>query len=248
MKANAMTSLFDTPVDYEAAFRNFWNVTTDLPTIGVGVGNREGYSLYSNLAFRRIFYQDSNFDPTGMTLEQLEGKEVAEERLLLVNAVCDSGKPVMVSHTRLGFRVESVIYPWKPNFEAGPTNHVVTFSRSTSEISQDEIEVEVFESRFNSWGVLDELTDRQLEVLATLRDGCSQKEAARVLGVTPKTIETHRDQLIRRLGVSSTLEAIRLADRAGLTLENAKKTRHRSQPWERYRNQDSGTVNVHGVA
>lgn len=243
-----MTSLFETPVDFEAAFRNFWKITMDLPHIGVMVGDVAGNHLFSNRTFRSMFYADADFDPTGKTIEELEGPDVARERMQLVHQVIETGRPLIVQHTRLGVRIESVLNPWKPNRAEGSPRHVLVFSRSSCPTDPATANVDAFESEFNSWGELDELTDRQLQVLATLRQGCSQKEAAKVLGVTPKTIETHRDQLIRRLGLSSTLDAIRLADRAGLTLETAQKSRLRDRPWEKFRVAPELPVAPQGVA
>lgn len=234
-----MTSIFNTPVNYEMAFRSFWKIATDLPHVGILVGDLDGYHLFSNRTFRQMFYADAQFDPVGKTIEQLEGKEVAEERLRIARHVCETGKPLLIRHTRLGTRVESVVQPWKLNNLEERTRLVVVFSRSTSPAECKSPDVEEVESEFNSWGELDELTNRQLEVLAALREGLTQKQAAKALGVTAKTIETHRDQLIRRLGITSTLDAIRLADRAGLTMNNSRKRRLRDRPWEAFRDSDN---------
>lgn len=236
-----MTSLFDTPVEFDIAFRNYWKITGNLPHVGVLVGDIDGNHLYSNQAFRKMFYGTVDFDPVGKTIEELEGPEIARERLRIARQVCDTGRPMLIRHTRLGTRVESAAYPWKPNRIDAPPRHIVVFSRAASPADCPESGIDMFESEFNSWGELDELTDRQLEVLAALREGFSQKEAAKVLGVTAKTIETHRDQLVRRLGISSTLDAIRLADKAGLTLQNAKKRRVSERPWEQFRPSDSNS-------
>jgi DNA-binding NarL/FixJ family response regulator len=45
------------------------------------------------------------------------------------------------------------------------------------------------------------LTDRQKEVLALVADGKSTKEVAALLGISAKTIEAHRAQLMQRLGI-----------------------------------------------
>lgn len=230
-----MSSLFETPVEFEAAFRNYWKITTKLPNIGILIGDIEGNALFANEAARRMYYGDESFDPTGKTLAELEGEEVAAERVALVKRVCESGQPVTIRHTRRGVQLESVLFPWCPNSQESTPRHIVAFTHAVVFNGDvDENNVDCLESQYTSWGQLDSLTNRQLEVLAALRSGLSQKEAAKTLGVTAKTIETHRDQLIRRLGLSSTLQAIRLADRAGLTLENARKTRHVDTPWERY--------------
>ena len=60
------------------------------------------------------------------------------------------------------------------------------------------------------------LTDRQKEVLQLLAEGRSNKEIAAVLGVSVKTVEFHRGQIMRVLGVHTTAELTRFAVRLGL--------------------------------
>ena len=59
----------------------------------------------------------------------------------------------------------------------------------------------------------DSLTQRQQEILRWIALGKSTKEIARLLGISPKTVEFHRGQLIQRLGcrdvASLTLRAVR---------------------------------------
>lgn len=60
------------------------------------------------------------------------------------------------------------------------------------------------------------LTVRQLEVLKLVVAGCSTKDIAVRLGVSIKTVETHRGDLLRRLGVCNTAALVREALRLNL--------------------------------
>lgn len=60
------------------------------------------------------------------------------------------------------------------------------------------------------------LTDRQREVLILLAAGGSTRTIARRLKVSVKTIETHRAQLMKRLGIRDLANLVRYAIRAGL--------------------------------
>lgn len=60
------------------------------------------------------------------------------------------------------------------------------------------------------------LTDRQKEVLQLLAEGKSNKDIAAILGVSVKTVEFHRGQMMRMLGVHTTAELTRFAVRLGL--------------------------------
>lgn len=61
-----------------------------------------------------------------------------------------------------------------------------------------------------------ELTARQLQVLRLLAEGQSVKEIAYVLGVSIKTVEAHRSQLMDRLKIHDLPGLVRYAMRAGL--------------------------------
>lgn len=60
------------------------------------------------------------------------------------------------------------------------------------------------------------LTPRQREVLQRIAEGHSTKGIAFDLGVSPKTIESHRAQLMQRLGIRDVAGLVRYAIRHGL--------------------------------
>lgn len=62
-----------------------------------------------------------------------------------------------------------------------------------------------------------ELSAREREVLQLIAEGRSTKEVAAELGVSVKTIETHRMKLMQKVGVHSIAELTKHAIRAGLT-------------------------------
>jgi two-component system, NarL family, nitrate/nitrite response regulator NarL len=63
---------------------------------------------------------------------------------------------------------------------------------------------------------LEELTDREREVLVLVAEGCSNKEIASNLGVGIRTVETHRERIMRKLAVHSIAGLTRLAVARGL--------------------------------
>ena len=60
------------------------------------------------------------------------------------------------------------------------------------------------------------LTAREREVLQSLLAGQSNKEIAQALGISLRTVEMHRGNMMDRLGASSLAEALTLAMEAGL--------------------------------
>lgn len=62
----------------------------------------------------------------------------------------------------------------------------------------------------------DSLTPRQREVLQMIAEGKTTKQIALVLSVSVKTVESHRAQLMKRLGVQDIASLVRHALRIGL--------------------------------
>ena len=63
---------------------------------------------------------------------------------------------------------------------------------------------------------VDDLTERQREILQLISEGRSTGEMAGMLDVSVKTIETHRSRLMERLGIRDVPGLVRFAVRAGL--------------------------------
>ena len=62
----------------------------------------------------------------------------------------------------------------------------------------------------------DLLTERERETLQLLAEGKSNKEAAVVLNLSPYTVETHRANLMQKLGLHNTAEIVLYAVRKGI--------------------------------
>lgn len=60
------------------------------------------------------------------------------------------------------------------------------------------------------------LTPRQREVWQLIAEGKNTKDIAALLEISPKTVETHRLQLMERLGVYDVVGLVKLAIKAGL--------------------------------
>jgi two-component system nitrate/nitrite response regulator NarL len=61
------------------------------------------------------------------------------------------------------------------------------------------------------------LTDRERDIVMRLADGMGQKAIAAELVISPKTVATHIQRILTKLGVHSRAEAVALAHREGLT-------------------------------
>lgn len=63
---------------------------------------------------------------------------------------------------------------------------------------------------------VDRLTPRERDVLVRLARGLTNKEIAAELGISPRTVETHRDGLARKLEMRSVADLTRLVLESGL--------------------------------
>jgi len=76
--------------------------------------------------------------------------------------------------------------------------------------------VDGYVQRVGAGAAEDPLTPRQREVLKRVAEGRSTKEIAYDLGLSVKTVETHRAQIMERLGIRDVAGLVRYAMRTGL--------------------------------
>ncbi len=69
--------------------------------------------------------------------------------------------------------------------------------------------------------VLDQLTEREMQILLMITTGQCNKQISRHLLISPKTVSTHRQNVLRKLGVRSDVELTHFALRHGLVAQPA---------------------------
>ena len=62
----------------------------------------------------------------------------------------------------------------------------------------------------------EQLTDREKDVIRCFGNGLSYKETAAELCLSPRTVETHRNTIMEKLGLHSLAELIKFAIRTGI--------------------------------
>jgi DNA-binding NarL/FixJ family response regulator len=60
------------------------------------------------------------------------------------------------------------------------------------------------------------LTPREQEVMRLFAEGLSSKKIAEKLFISPKTVDNHRNNILGKLGLHSTMELVRYAAKLGL--------------------------------
>ena len=68
----------------------------------------------------------------------------------------------------------------------------------------------------SEFALLDHLTPRQREILQFIAEGLTSKEIAQKLGLSAKTVQTHRSDLMEQLGIHDIAGLVRFAIQVGL--------------------------------
>lgn len=83
-------------------------------------------------------------------------------------------------------------------------------------LSARAIEAYVQEAEASSLDIYETLTTREREILHLAAQGCSNAEVATRLSISPRTAETHRANMMRKLGLRTQADLIRYALRRGI--------------------------------
>jgi two-component system, NarL family, response regulator NreC len=86
----------------------------------------------------------------------------------------------------------------------------------SARLSERAIEAYVVKARQATLDLYDTLTTREREVLQLVAEGHTSTEVASRLGISPRTAEAHRANLMRKLGLRSQTELIRYALKRGI--------------------------------
>ncbi len=94
------------------------------------------------------------------------------------------------------------------DFIEKPFNAETVVSRINDGISA--MEKRQAESDGTSFEGAELLTRREKEVLKEITGGASNKEAGRVLGISPRTVEVHRARIMEKLGARNAADLVRI--------------------------------------
>jgi DNA-binding CsgD family transcriptional regulator len=208
----------------------FWLILKSQPGVGVLIVDEDGVVRFCNEQAKEIYY-GHNFNPIGLTIEQIEGPEFAAERMPVIRKVIESGEPVILRHVRGGKNTEALIWPMQKI--EGRKAQVIAITRQLLEAEVADNPYECIDSKLVDLGPLDVLTRREIEVLALVGHGMPLKAIASQLGVAQRTVERYRTDIARKLNINSIAEAARLVQIAGLDASDAQLPRlHRWRAME----------------
>lgn len=207
--------------------RTLWTALTNSPGVGVSVIDRRGGLVFVNDTSQLLFFNRVGADYRGKSLEDFHPPAFCEERIAMIVRVLDEGRPLGIRHIYFGRRIESTLWPITD--AAPPLDRVIVVSHNMAPgpaAAQTEAGFETIDSDFIGLGPLNVLTQRELEVLVLLGHGLSVPEAAAMLHRSPKTIESHKDAVSRKLHVSGQAELVTLVASMGLEFSDTKRQRY----------------------
>lgn len=207
-----------------------WASLTTEPNTGVSIVDAEGRILYLNAQAAAIFLGDrlKTEDALGRDLGEVLSPAFAVERLAAIRRVIDSGRPILFRAIWKGFQHFSWIHPLHDRDDDGASiGRVLVITRRLGGGEAEPLvggqDIERVDAEVIDLGQLEVLTPRELVVMALLGAGMSVKEAAGRLHRSVKTVETHRENIGRKLQVRDRAELITLARHAGLTVTDAER-------------------------
>ena len=207
---------------------DFWMILRSQPGMGVLIIDCDGIVQFCNPQAQEIYY-GSDLDPVGRSIEDIEGREFADERMAVIRKVIKSGKPMLISHIRGGRYTEAMVWPMEPADDHKV--RIMAITRQPAVRNSDAGPYETFHSELVDLGPLDVLTHREVEVLALIGHGVPLKAVAAQLGIAQRTVERYRTEIARKLHVSSIAEIAGIVQLAGLDLDDADRPRlHRWRP------------------
>ncbi len=80
-----------------------------------------------------------------------------------------------------------------------------------SDVTRALVQKETIEPMVNQSPLLAELTEREIEIIKSVAKGFSNKEIAEILFISPRTVDTHRTNIMRKLDMHNVVELVRFA-------------------------------------
>ncbi|MEY3922253.1 MAG: hypothetical protein RL634_2014, partial [Bacteroidota bacterium] len=65
---------------------------------------------------------------------------------------------------------------------------------------------------------LSKLTEREIEIIRLIKNGSTNKEIAETLFLSPRTVETHRARILKKLGLKNSLSLVKYINESFLDL------------------------------
>jgi DNA-binding NarL/FixJ family response regulator len=190
---------------------------TRFKIVGEAGNGHDGFQMAKKLKPDIVIMDISLPDQSGIQLTHDIRSRLPDTRVIIVSM-----------HSKIDYITEA--------FQAGATGYVAKESASerlvqgleavadgeyfldtsvSHAVVENLLKVPIKEARIADEGY-GTLTPREQEVMRLLAEGLSRRDVAEKLFISPKTVENHRTNIMKKLGLHSTIELIRYAAKLGL--------------------------------
>jgi len=185
---------------------------------GVGICDRSLRIIEVNPAWAQMDGRSPE-EHVGKTVPEVLGVEACPVEDAM-KEVLRTGEPIYKLKFAAKIPSRQALLQWTVNLipiknAAGETTHVGSFTLASPAKGPYLIPVEN-DGLDVGGGGLKKLSLRQRQVVALLAQGQTSKEIGAKLGISPHTVETHRKNILKILGIHSRSALVRLAMRSGL--------------------------------
>ncbi len=198
------------------ASRILFEILTTQPGIGLAVLDETNGVAFVNDAAARMCLCTTPEAVVGRLVDDLFPPTVAAE-------ICETARHVLGDDLRVIRRTVWCGRPLQGIFQALPAvdgeERYVLVATQIGWADCTQPRTQVVETKHVHLGKLDVLTRRELEVLALMGEGHRIKEIATILSRSPKTIESHKEGIGRKLNVTDRAKFIEIAKNAGLDID-----------------------------
>ncbi len=208
----------------------FFEMVAAEPLTAVGVVALDGTSIYMSENGANLLGGDgaSNSQFVGRSLNEFFPPEIANERIAIFKRTQPDAPPLLIRNLWNGNQLTAWFRRF-PTCPGAPDRDIMIvrgrlIPGDLRSLFPREAVTLVYSS-FVRLGPLACLTDQELRVMALIGAGMTVRESAKVLFRAEKTIESHCMAIHRKLGLRDRVEVAKLAQRAGLSLEDADRVR-----------------------
>ncbi len=202
-----------------------WRTLSADTGVGLSVWSLDGAARFLSVGECELFGLDTSQagDSPSISLNGAFPSAWADERLHMFRHAHHENRTLRVRTIWQGRQLLSLITPVAADEAPDTQAACVVCTYPVAGVLEDNGET-IF-SRFIQLGELDRLSPRELEVISLIGRGLPTRLIAEHLSLSPKTVEKHRDAIVRKLGEKSRIRLATKAVIAGLTPEDSRRQR-----------------------
>lgn len=195
--------------------KNLLAKNKDLTVVGEASSGREAVSKYSDLHPDLVILDISMPDMNGMEVAQEILRGNAEAKIIILSMYDDEDyisrcmeygvKGYVVKNEtgeELDYAVKTVLNG--QNYFSSQVQQVIFKKYSNNVTKKKEKEPDV------------KLTSREVEIVKLISEGLTSQQMADKLFISPRTVETHRANLMKKTGVKNSIELVKKMEKMGV--------------------------------